>query len=172
MVLQIYRFIEVTTISAILSKRSIVCKKKHNGVSCYRNIISNTDYVYMHIKLCWMSRHRNIPVYVVVMSMPIYTCTFPFPLLFHWCYFTILCGLSMRMYLLSVDFLNKVCTCNTFLNKTGTFQGWESEFRKSEYWFNLNRALGLRCLHDSGVIWILPKKYWCAYKRSQWKYLN
>ncbi|MCI4383038.1 hypothetical protein PGIGA_G00021930 [Pangasianodon gigas] len=64
---------------------------------------------------------------------------------------TIPCGLSTHVFLLSVDFMNKVFTCNTFPIKTGIFQGRESEFGESEYCLNLNRAIGLWCFRP-GVL--------------------
>lgn len=73
--------------------------------------IPNTVYAY---------RHRNIPVYMVasILELPFInaeptdvTATTP-------------CGLSMCICLLSVDFMNKMCTCNKFPIKPGIFQVW------------------------------------------------
>lgn len=66
------------------------------------------DYVNMQIKygLC-VYRHQNIPVHVVVLSMPIYTCTFIF-MGDSRCCRSYSQFLAECAYLLSVDFMNKV----------------------------------------------------------------
>lgn len=65
---------------------------------------------------------------------------------------TIPCGLNVRIFLLSVGFLRKVFTCNTFPIKTGVFQGRESEYR-----LDMIRIIGLRRLYDAILIGILPE---------------
>lgn len=53
------------------------------------------------------------------------------------------CRLSMRVCLLSADFLNEVFTCNRFPIKTDTFQEWDWEFVESEYCLRLRRGAGV-----------------------------
>lgn len=91
--------------------------------------------------------HRvYIPVCVVAVSPPeLPTATYPSAP-------TIPCGLNVRIFLLSVGFLRKVFTCNTFPIKTGVFQGRESEYR-----LDMIRIIGLRRLYDAVLIGTLPE---------------